>query len=702
MFKRTLMTAVALSGAAFAQETPAPDSPAPDQTVTAAAEAAGRVNYDAAFFAQFSPRTALDMVRQTPGFSLDNGDDRRGFSGAVGNVLIDGLRPGVKSQSVSSILSRIPSNQVVRIELLRGAEVAGDASGQSVLLNVVRTPSGGSGVWEGGMEVTSRHIVAPRADVSYSGRFGQTEYSVGANYFSTYRDLPGGRRFYDADGTQTGSMLTPSPRNFREGSLTATLATPVLGGRLSANAQIDGFRFHADNRFHSFDAAGDPTESLIDDYTEGDRGYELGLNYDRDIGEWTLAMVALANRTRFESEEDAVTIEPVSGDELGALSQDITQESGESILRGTVSRGFGNQRIEIGAEGAFNSLDAELDLVEDGVPLSIPNANVLVEETRGEAFVVHTLRPAERWSVETRLAGETSTLEFEGDANQSVELSYFKPSFQVSHDFGERNQVRVRLYRDIGQLDFGDFVSATAVADELIDGGNPNLRPETSWRAELGADLRFPGGAALGVTLTRHWIRDAADVVEVRVDPDGVDDGDPSDDIRFDAPGNIGDGEGTELEINLTAPLAPFIPGGRLTIEGELWQGEVTDPVTGQTRGFSFRPESELEISFRQDIASWKFAWGLEIYKEGEFQAYRFNEIDTQEEGPWVDLFVETTALPHNMKLTAFAANLFDGEVRRQRNFFTPDRSGAPDRYEERDRIFASAPWLVLELSGTF
>jgi hypothetical protein len=40
--------------------------------------------------------------------------DRRGFSGAVGNLLIDGVRPSTKSQGVEGILSRIPANQVVR------------------------------------------------------------------------------------------------------------------------------------------------------------------------------------------------------------------------------------------------------------------------------------------------------------------------------------------------------------------------------------------------------------------------------------------------------------------------------------------------------------------------------------------------------------------------------------------------------------
>jgi hypothetical protein len=40
----------------------------------------GRTAYPAAHYTPFAPQTALDMVRRTPGFVLDEGDDElRGF-----------------------------------------------------------------------------------------------------------------------------------------------------------------------------------------------------------------------------------------------------------------------------------------------------------------------------------------------------------------------------------------------------------------------------------------------------------------------------------------------------------------------------------------------------------------------------------------------------------------------------------------------
>ena len=699
MLGRMMVSALALTGVAYAQEAPPAAAPATSERVVPTSTSADRVIYEAAQFAQFNPQTALDMVSQIPGFSLDGGEERRGFSGAVGNVLIDGVRPSTKSQGVGGILSRIPASQVVRLEVLRGAAVAGDASGQSILLNVVRTDSAGSGVYSAGFELTSRGVPAPRGEVSYSGRNGNVEYSIAGSVFSQYRDLPGWRLFFDEVGGESyaGRAETPSPRDMREGTITGSVAFPLWGGRFSTNAQINAFRFNADNDYYFFDALDNPDNALLQDYVEQNRGYEFGVNYDRDIGPWSLSLIGLINRSRYESDENDLFLTGAGAFD-GDFFQDIQQDAGESIARISLSRPLGeHHRIEFGGEAAFNSLDQRLDLEGSFAPPSFDNANVLVEEERAELFASHTWRPNSQWSVETRLNWETSTLTFTGDSNQTVDLAFWKPSVQITRTFAGNNQLRFRVYRDVSQLDFGDFVSAAATADALISGGNPDLVPQTDWRYELGADLHFPGGAALGLTLTQHQISDVTDVVYIPA-------------AGYDAPGNLGDGEATSLDVNFSTPVS-FIEGGRLTISGYLWDTEVTDPLTNQPRIFSYRPESQIEINFRQDLPDLRFAWNLSIYKEGEIQAYRFNEIDTSEEGPWVDLTFETTALPHGMKLTAIAANILDGTVYRDRRFFNEDppgpvtnlgRNGINTSRDYRQREFAQAPWFILQLSGTF
>jgi len=697
----SVASAFALTGVAYAQSAPGAEAAATPQSSTPSADAnaADRTSYDAAFYARFHPQNALDMVNQTPNFALNGGDNRRGFSGAVGNLLIDGRRPVAKSQSVQTILQQIPAAQVVRIELLRGAAVAGDASGQSVLINVVRVASAGSGVYTLAAEWSLDHL-APQPSASWSGRSGDIDYSLGASYYEQVRALPGYRRLYDAAGNETNYVDTPSPRRYREETVNGALAWSLLGGRLSTTEQFDAYNLNQDNGYITYDNANVRLENLDANYTEQQWSAEIGANYDRELGPWTLAAVGLLNRRFFDNKEFDTDLDGL-GNFNYLIHQADHRNAGESILRASLARNIGAHHFEFGAEGAINTLDARLDITQDTgsgpQDLFIPNANVAVKEKRDEAFVDYTWRPNAAWAVEARLAREGSTLTFTGDADQSVHLQFLKPSIQISHNFAGADQLRLRFYRDVGQLNFDDFVSATSVADNLISGGNPNLKPQTEYRLEFGGDLSLPLGAAISFAYTHHWIQNVADQVEI-IQP-APDPHDPP--IRFDAPGNIGNGSADSLTLHFTMPFSPILPGAKVTFDGAFLHTRVTDPITGRQRSISNQPEENMSGEFRQDLNNLKLAWGLEYQKISAAEYFRHDETDSQQEGPYLDLFVESTIIP-GIKLKATAENILRSPVLRARQFFTPDRAGAPLRSEHRERHFEGAPLLLFALSGTF
>ena len=101
-----LTTAVALAalvppGMAFAQDEEAPRAetvtapespetgdagqPVPDET------ASGGDIYTPEDFARFAPRSALDMLRQVPGFTIISQDQGRGLGQANDNVIVNGV-----------------------------------------------------------------------------------------------------------------------------------------------------------------------------------------------------------------------------------------------------------------------------------------------------------------------------------------------------------------------------------------------------------------------------------------------------------------------------------------------------------------------------------------------------------------------------------------------------------------------------------
>src|SRR6476659_5897850 len=135
------MTALTLGTFAAAQTAPA---------AATSGQSSRTTNYDAAFFAQYAPRTALDIAQRVPGFTLDlgnnqsaNGNDVRGFAGTAGNVVFNGARPSTKAETLDVTLTRIPAQRVIRVEVGPGDLYGSDYAGKSQVLNVILSQEAG-------------------------------------------------------------------------------------------------------------------------------------------------------------------------------------------------------------------------------------------------------------------------------------------------------------------------------------------------------------------------------------------------------------------------------------------------------------------------------------------------------------------------------------------------------------------------------
>lgn len=653
----------------------------------AADETAGApLHYEAAYFSQFAPRTALDMVQRLPSFTLRTVDpERRGFAGVVGNVLIDGEQPTAKSQALEDILQRIPASQVVRIEVWRGSQTAGNASGESVLANVVRTPTAGAGVWSAGFEYANQHQPAPNGYMSWAGRVGRTEYTLGGRGYSLNRNLPSTRRIRNNDGELVEVRKERSPREFDEHALDGELTRDLFGGSLRATGQIYQSDYDQSNTLAYLTADGVLLGDELAPYSESKRRTELGLSFRIP---WGAEITAVHTGEEFTSSADNAR-RTSTASEQSSFHQVL--DTKETILRGTIERSVTpTQRLQIGSEAALNTLDADLDyrFFDGGTwfPVRVPNGRISVEERRAESFIMHAWR-AGAWATEARLAGEYSKLDFSGDVRQSVELTYVKPSLQLSRTFGREHQVRMRVAREVGQLDFLDFRSAVSLSDDLIDGGNPDLRPQTAWRVELALDLRFDASAAVAARVYHDWIDDAVDLVPLN-----------GSDIA--APGNIGRGALDGLQLNFAVPLRRFIPGGTLKVDSTFQQATVTDPLTGRERPMSdFKKRNVIKAEFRQDVPAHGLAWGMKYAYESAVTDYRMDETDRKRESPSLDVYVERNLFA-GTKLTLSAVSVQGSPELRTRKFYEPNRTGSLDRVEEI-RAYPGH-WLTLTLDGKF
>ncbi|MBO9559541.1 MAG: TonB-dependent receptor [Caulobacter sp.] len=560
------------------------------------------------FFAAQRPNTALDMVERVPGFTPDDGSGARGFEGAVGNILINNNRPASKNDQGTDVLERTPAGQVDRIELIRGGAPGIDMQGYSVVVNVIlKTAASRQSIvtwnamlFDGGKDIYggSYQFTAKNGDRSWSVLLSDGTSSSDSNG-------PGRDIVRDAAGNVISDLPFANDGYGGGDSIRGNYSGPLAGGKLEATAQ---YGIHDWQEWQEIGVTGGPDRNYSD-YAEDTKSGELGLTYIRPIKpKWTLETRLIHHFERFD--EVATGSETVRG-VVGPEARFTTKgDSSESIVRALVR----NERsealtFEAGGEVAYNMLDTNQAYSEGGVAIDLPSASVKVEELRGEAFVKGTWRVNPRLTLEGGLRLETSTIKQSGDASAKESFFYPKPRFQATWTPRTNYQLRYRFERELGQLDFNDFVASSDFDDGNVHGGNVDLRPEQRWINEVTFERRFWGEGIVSIGY-RH-----DEIIDV-VDWKPLDDG-------LSAVGNIGDGTLDRLSLNIVVPTDKFgIKGGRFTFKNDWNETHVKDPTTHQDRPISSVRPTQANIGFQQDITAWKTQWGvnwLPLLGRGDF-----------------------------------------------------------------------------------
>ncbi len=639
--------------------------------------------YPAAFFASAQPSSAWDMVARLPGFTFDGGDsDVRGFSGAGGNVLIDGKPPTAKAEGLEDILRRISARSVARIELVRPGAPGFDLQGRALVANVVRlreTTTGGR--LEAGVEAHPR-ITAPSVKAEITRRSGDrlTELSAAL-----------GREVDDEKGEGPRTRISPtglllSDADYREDKaarvarIAAGHERDLAGGRLRLDASAGSERTRADILEVTRHPL--PTTEVVIEREEVSE-YEVGGRYDRELGpRWAVETLALHHATRTRAGDQSVEGADVTATRLAS-------DGAETIVRGLLRRQGAATTLEFGAEAALNSLDSHSGLSENGVDIALPAADVRVEERRAEGFATLTWRASPRLTLEAAARLETSTLTQSGDSTLEKSFLYPKPRLLAVWAPGPRNQVRISLERRVGQLDFEDFVSSTSLTSNTVTAGNPDLEPDKTWRLTAAWEHRLPHDGALVLTARRDAIDEVVDRVPV-VGPG----------YAFDAPGNIGDGLRTELELAATLPLdALHVRGGLLKATAIARRSRVIDPATGLARPISDEPPLEGALHFTQDLPSRHLRWGVDAVLSENKPEYRFDEVRHDRTAARYGLFAELHPTPA-WSLRLHADNLTDGAVvRRREQYVGPRGTSALKRIETRSMTHGAFAGLTVRRS---
>jgi hypothetical protein len=671
-------------------------SPAIAQPPAAGAASAQRSRttvYDAAFFGPYAPRTALDIVQRIPGFTLDLGStqtvngtvDVRGFAGVAGNVVINGARPSSKSETLQTLLSRIPASRVVRVEVGSGDLYGADYSSKAQVANLILTSEKGiaANVSVSGVRHWMGKII-PNASGSIVISRGPSSFTLSADTGRTDYFEKGFDRITDF---ATGELV-----EFRRKFNDIRPHDPYVAGSwalenagdksVHLNARFAPSTFFLRQRNHVFPAGElDHQDSLVEDYKT--RVFELGGDVTRPFAGGAIKLLGLANR-QHKTTLDEYHIGDQSGAEvLGGFQQLTKSQRNETIGRLSWSRpqlaGF---RVEVGGEVALNTLDYNLDFFEfeeDGskTKIDLPIENATVRETRGEVWVNAGRPLTKNLRMDAGLNFEFSRLKVRGDATADRSLKFLKPSITFDWQPGDWHAQFI-LRRTVAQLDFFDFVSSADLAAGRVNGGNANLQPQRSWEGRILFEHPIFGEGKVRLELGYDLVSLLQDRILVFDDEGNA----------FDAPGNLGTGRRQYADLTIDTPLDQLWKGLRIKLHGQLQRTRVKDPISHQPRDWSgFYPRWLWDVDIRRDAG--KFAYGVTLSDNRRTTFFRTDEFDTNFNirFPYTTAFVEYRPSARQT-LTLNFEDISNTPGARHRLLFIPNRTSpepALDEYRFRN-----------------
>jgi hypothetical protein len=660
-----------VSSSAFAQQ------PIASAVVDTPDRDAQRETYPPAFFAQFQPNTALDMVERIPGFTMRSGDTERGFGEAATNVLINGRRPSTKSQDSNDILSRIPASTVLRIEVLDGASL--DIPGLSgQVVNIVARAVELSGNWQ--YAARFEEGTAPQlteAEVSLSGTRGDLGFTVGLKldeftftedsvetYFDTSRNVIEDRTedvFLDYGRPSANIALSWTP-------VTGRFARHV--GNLNTSVRLNNDNSGIRETFTAIDPARVSGESFVN---SGQDEFQIEVSGDYafpfSIGSFdgTLKLIGLTQFSDGEGETVFVCAPNGQTPTRTAFGEDY--KDGETIARAEYSfNARENHDLQLSAEYAFNFLESETRFESNFVAPSFKT--VRVEEDRFNVRLTDSWQIQSDLSLQASIGAEYSSLQVVNPASDARDFFRPKGFAAISYKASDRYSIRARVERSVGQLNFGTFVSDRNLADNLVTAGNDQIKPSQSWDMSVEFERTDDKLISGRIRPYLELIEDPIDRILIGTNTEG--------------PGNLENATRYGIDVNATLLFDTLgAPGLRLEMEGGIGGSDIDDPLTGLSRQINFNEKYRYSLFARYDIPQSNFALTTQINNDNSSPFFRLDEVRTIDvKRPFLSL-----GLIHKnffgMQLSITGTNLLDNIVIQERDRFL----GADRRLGDLTRI---------------
>ena len=669
-----------------------------------------KIIYDQAYFQKFNITNAADAIKRIPGvedltqnqrqsFDPTQSSNKRGFGSYGTQILINGERQSSKSTNIIKTLERIRSESIIRIEVIRGSEAGLDVRSEGVVVNIITDNSSSlsSGTWNAALRTLTSGDSIWSGAASWSTKIKNTDLVIGyeKTAFMNSRlydevHVAGDSSIYQYRKRETVEFESKNRISF---DLNSRLSDKDII-RINTLIWFDGSEAEPQNQFYylASDTNRESISKLINwDRKESNDGWEFGGDWEHNFANGSSFKLRTVFTDKNEEQSDISNLTLGSNNPYESSREINDRSENERIIRASFNSKLGKGMLEYGFESAFNKLERDFNLVyldSNGIQTDsgLINTKGKVEEDRYEGFISYNFPLSNSLGAEFAMNYEWSEISQSGDVSLSREFQYWKPRLDFKLDYKTNRQVRLRIERNVGQINFDDFISSYDEFEERVRAGNPDLRPSTAWEIELEHEWRLPKD---GGVITLSGFASEIDGPVERVPISG-----------YAGIGNLGTGERTQAKLNGSIRINEILPGGVVRFMGYLQSTEVTDPVTNLKRDLAWFKRWEYLIGIRQDIPGGIYSWGL------TFRSYsQVNIYDPYLWGRWAEAptlgMGFTAKINRNLNANFMVKNVLED--------YGVGRKIIYNGFKSLNDIFVTEvfnvkghTWFKIELEGTF
>lgn len=478
---------------------------------------------------------ALEVLGRAPGVHVDNSDNvsLKGKQGVL--IMIDGKRQPLSGDELANMLKSMPASSIDQVELISNPSARYDAAGTAGIINIKLKKEKRAGL-NGTVNGTYAQGIYGKANGGAMMNYREGKVNVTASYNHSHREgftrLLLNRNFYN-NGTFAGAYVQDNDYLYYIYSHTASAGIDYsVNKRTTIGATFSGdatsFRREGNNNSTVLDSISRAPVSHFSTTSSAPNqwnnvGANLNLRHDFDSNGTNLAVDAdyaiypstgtQSNRTHYYNATPADTAgapAPLlfTGNQTGSTGiQSIKADLSRPLAEGLV--------IETGMKASKVTSDHDLRFYNDdnGVAVADPRrTNHFVYHEQIQAGYVRLQHEGKKWSTEAGLRAEHTLADGKAhtliaDSSFSRNYTQLFPSMAVQRHLNANHDLGLTLSRRIERPSYDQLNPSTYYLDPTTyKTGDPYLRPELSYSAELTHSYKQKFITNLNVTRTSHPI----------------------------------------------------------------------------------------------------------------------------------------------------------------------------------------------------